>query len=88
MRVTNMWLMAFPTSSTTPIRKEKDRICIDNIGPQERRKRLLFGIQGLIFGVIVAVALIVFGVEWYWRLGLFLIFTSGLLGVFQARERT
>lgn len=72
-----------------PMREhDSNEICIENIGPKERQKRLIFGLQGLAVGFVIALALIYFGVEWYWRLGLFIIFTAAMTGIFQARERT
>ena len=59
-----------------------------NIGPGERRKRLLMGIAMLAVGVGITAALILTGVSRGWRVGLFLPFWMGALGLFQAREKT
>ena len=59
-----------------------------NIGPRERRKRLLMGVGMLAVGAASALALIATGVPRAWRIGLFFPFWMGALGIFQAREKT
>lgn len=59
-----------------------------NIGPGERRKRLLTGMAMLAVGALVALALILTGAERWWRVALFVPFWMGALGLFQAREKT
>ena len=59
-----------------------------NIGPQERRKRLLFGLVWWAIGLGTALALSAQGLSRWWRSPLFLCFWLGALGVFQAREKT
>jgi hypothetical protein len=59
-----------------------------NIGPNERRKRLVFGIAALGVGAAIAVLLILIDAPLGWRVPLFLPFFFGALGVFQAREKT
>ena len=62
-------------------------ICVENIGRRERRKRLVFGAAGLLFGAAFSVVTLGDGPSW-WRLGLFLPFWGGALGVFEAIDRT
>ena len=59
-----------------------------NIGPRERRKRLLTGAVVLIVGFAGLGVLIGAGLHPAWRLGLFVPFWLAALGYFQARERT
>ncbi len=59
-----------------------------NIGPGERRKRLIFGLISWGVGILLALALIASGASRWWRLVLALPFWLGALGVFQAREKT
>ncbi len=59
-----------------------------NIGPRERRKRLLMGITMLAAGVVIALGMIAAGAPRVWRIGLFFPFWMGSLGIFQAREKT
>ena len=61
---------------------------VANIGPRERRKRLVFGIAGLGVGAAIALLLILIPAPLPWRAPLFLPFFVGALGVFQAREKT
>jgi hypothetical protein len=61
---------------------------IANIGPQERRKRMLFGAGFLVIGLLSAATLIAGGVPRGWRLLLVVPFWAAGLGLFQARERT
>ncbi|MGH7827932.1 MAG: hypothetical protein ACREQ7_22495 [Candidatus Binatia bacterium] len=57
-----------------------------NIGPTERRKRLILGVFAVIAGFVLAVA---GGVGSFcgWAL-LFMVFWLGALGLFQAKEKT
>jgi len=62
--------------------------CHANIGPGERRKRLVVGIGMLAVGVGLGVGLIVTDVPRWWRIGLLIPFWLGALGLFEAKERT
>jgi hypothetical protein len=69
--------------------KDEDQtVCLQNIGPQQQRKRLLFGVQMLAFTLIVGVALIALGANHAWRLLLFFPFATAGTGFFQAWEKT
>ena len=68
--------------------EQTEKICVENIGPKERRRRVLFGLQGVAIGLVSAAVMLALGVEWYWRLSLFLIFAPAMFGFFQAFERT
>ena len=59
-----------------------------NIGPKESSKRLIMGVAVLGLGVGATVALILTGVNRWWRLALLLPFWLGALGFFQAKEKT
>jgi len=63
-------------------------VCFQNIGPQQQRKRLIFGVQMLAITLLVGVALIAMGVNHAWRLLLFFPFASAATGFFQAWEKT
>ena len=62
--------------------------CIANIGPRERRKRLVFGVVALSLSVVISAIFVVTGVRPVWRLTLFVPLFAGALGFFQARDRT
>ncbi len=64
------------------------QVCIANIGPRERRRRLMSGIVILALGVGIAAILVVTHISPLWRLPLFLLFYGGASGVFQWREKT
>lgn len=61
---------------------------VANIGPKERRKRLLTGLLALIIAFGALALLVASGAHRTWRLALFAPFWLAALGYFQARERT
>lgn len=63
-------------------------VCIPNINNQERRKRLLFGGIMLAISLLVLAALVLIGVNRWWRLPLSLLFWGAATGYFQWREKT
>lgn len=69
-------------------KKETDEVCITNISPLERQKRLRFGIGQFIFTVAVLGILIALQLNPLWRLPLLLMFWASAVGYFQARDKT
>lgn len=69
-----------PTPSLTTV-----VVCPPNIGPAERRKRLIVGVAALVVCVGAALLLSLDGAPRYWRLLLFLPLWTAALGIFQAR---
>ena len=65
-----------------------ETVCIANISPLERQKRLRFGIQQFIFALVILGVLIALDVNPLWRLPLLLLFWASAIGYFQAREKT
>ncbi len=63
-------------------------VCIANIGPRERRKRLMFGIATLAASLVISFLFVFYGVRAVFRLPLFVPLFVGALGFFQARDRT
>ena len=63
-------------------------VCIANIGPNQQRMRLRFGLVMFEMGILVAALLILTGVYPAWRIVLFLPFYLGAIGYFQARDKT
>jgi hypothetical protein len=59
-----------------------------NIGPRERRKRLVFGIAALAVSIVISFLFVFTGVRPVFRLPLFIPLFVGALGFFQARDRT
>lgn len=64
------------------------QVCIANIGPRQRRRRLVFGQRMLAVGALATMALLVVHADLWWRLGLFVPFVMGAAGVFQATDHT
>jgi hypothetical protein len=67
---------------------EARQACIPNIGPRERRRRLVGGVGLSALGAIAAALLLGFGAARGWRIVLFLPLWAGALGLLQVRERT
>jgi len=77
--------------SNSPSQKEDEEVgevCIANISPIERRKRMRFGIQQFIIALVILGALIFFGVNHFWRAPLLLLFWASAIGYFQATDKT
>jgi len=66
----------------------ESNICIPNIGPKERRRRLNGGLLSLGVGIVAASVLFAIGAPRGWRLLLFLFFYGAMAGIFQWREKT
>jgi hypothetical protein len=63
-------------------------VCIANISPKERRKRLNYGIFQFVFGFVVLAALLAGGADKAWRLPLFAVFASAAVSCFQSYDKT
>jgi len=63
-------------------------VCIANISPAERLKRLRFSILQFVFGVIVLGLMLFLDVEKVWRLFLFVAFASAATTFFQWKDKT
>ena len=59
-----------------------------NIGPGQRRRRLVLGVVMLVVGAGALAALVAFEVDRVWRLALLAPFWASALGFFQAKEET
>jgi len=68
--------------------EEVGEVCIANISPLERKKRLMFGISQLITTLVVLVILIFLHINPLWRLPLLFMFWAAAVGYFQARDKT
>jgi hypothetical protein len=67
---------------------EAPTLCIANIGPRQRRLRMWSGIAGVAIGIGLGVALVVVDAPRWARLGLFVPYLAGTVGIFQARAKT
>ena len=63
-------------------------VCIPNISPAERQKRISFGIRQSVFTLMVLVVMIVLGLNHFWRLPLLFLFWAAGTGFFQAFDKT
>jgi hypothetical protein len=68
--------------------RDVGEVCIANISPLERQKRLAFGSRQLIFTLIILGILIALHVNPLWRLPLLFMFWAAAVGYFQARDKT
>jgi hypothetical protein len=63
-----------------------DAVC--NIEPAGQRQRRVFGLVMLVVGVTLALGAVMLHVDRVWRLGVFIPFVLGGIGVFQAQAKT
>ena len=63
-------------------------VCIANISPRERRRRLIGGVLQFAFALAVLAILNATGADHFWRLLLFLPFWGAATGFFQWRDKT
>jgi len=75
-------------NNSPPTDEEDGEVCISNISPLERQKRLRFGIGQFIVTLVILGLLITFGVDRLWRLPLLFMFWASAVGYFQARDKT
>lgn len=75
-------------NSSPPTDEEGGEVCISNISPLERQKRLRFGVSQFIVTLVILGMLIAFGADRLWRLPLLFMFWAAAVGYFQARDKT
>ena len=68
--------------------EETGNVCIANISPLERQKRLMFGIRQFLFTLIILGILIALHLSPLWRLPLLFMFWAAAVGYFQSRDKT
>jgi hypothetical protein len=68
--------------------EEAGEVCIANISPLERQKRLKFGIRQFIFSLLVLAVMLFLHLNPLWRLPLLFLFWAAATGYFQARDKT
>jgi hypothetical protein len=66
----------------------KAQICIANISPRERRRRLAGGVISLAISLALLAILMVLGKPRLWRLALIITFGSAGAGFFQWYDKT
>ena len=68
--------------------RDATSVCVPNIGPGERRKRLVFGAVAAVVSVAILAALLASDANRWWRVLLLLPFWACALGFIQVREKT
>ena len=63
-------------------------VCFTNIGPQQQRKRMTFGLFAFAIAIGFAALLFLLDANVWWRVLLFLPFAGAGIGYFQARDKT
>ena len=63
-------------------------VCIANISPKERQKRMKFGVAQLAVTLVILAVLVVLDVNPLWRLPLYFFFSAAAAGYFQAKDKT
>ena len=75
-------------NSTDPQDEQIGEVCIANISPKERKKRVRFAIRQLVTTLFVLVVLVVLGVNPLWRLLLFFMFSAATTSYIQSLDKT
>jgi len=84
----SLYFANFDTNSSAQEDVEIGEVCIANISPLERRKRMRFGITQFVISLVILGALLAFDANPLWRLLLILPFGAAAAGYFQATEKT
>lgn len=83
----SVYLSELNTNSSSQDEETKE-VCIANISPLERQKRLRFGIIQFIFALLVLAVMIALHLNALWRSPLLFLFWASAIGYFQARDKT
>jgi len=68
--------------------EEVGEVCIPNISPKERKKRVWFAKRQLLITLVVLIALMWLDVNPLWRLLLFFMFSAATTSYIQALDKT
>jgi len=68
--------------------ESQTEVCIENISPQERKKRLKISIQVFLFTLLILGSLLALDLNLLWRLPLFFMFVTSTTTFFQWRDKT
>ena len=74
--------------NTSDLEQGTGEVCISNISPRERMKRLIGGVIPLVIALAILIVLILADVNRLWRLPLFFLFAGAASGFFQWRDKT
>lgn len=84
----NLPFVQLDIKSSSQKNEDGEEICIANISPLERQKRLRFGITQFAITLVILGVMLAFGVDRLWRLPLLFLFWASAVGYFQARDKT
>jgi len=84
----SVYFASFDSNSSTPKDEEDGEVCIANISPLERQKRLRYGIKQFVTTLVILCIMLVFGINHFWRLPLLFLFWAAATGYFQAKDKT
>jgi hypothetical protein len=87
METTRSLSFALHASSSGP-HEPAGEVCIANISPRERQKRMRFAVVQFIVTLLILGALIIFDVHPLWRLALLFSFWAAGVSYFEARDKT
>ena len=68
--------------------QEAGEVCIANISPFERRKRLNFAIMQFMITLVILAVLIALHLNPLWRLPLLFLFSASTVSLFQVLDKT
>ena len=69
-------------------KEETAEVCIANISPLERRKRLRFAVQQSVITLVILGVMVALHLNPLWRLFLQFLFSASTVSYFQARDKT
>lgn len=87
--ITNLvWFSTLTPNTSGSQQEESGEVCIANISPLERRKRLMFAIRQFTVTLVLLGVLITLELNPLWRLSLFFMFSASTVSFFQVRDKT
>ena len=69
-------------------KQEIGDVCIANISPLERRKRLRFAARHFVITLVILAVMVALHFDPLWRLFLQFLFSASIVSYFQARDKT
>jgi hypothetical protein len=85
----NLNFSSTKTNQLNPLGDEgANEVCIANISPKERKKRLDFAIRNFVFTLTIFAIMLYFDMNALWRLPLFFLIAASTSSFFQWRDKT
>lgn len=86
--INSIVLFSSKSSTSRQLDEQIGEVCIANISPLERKKRMRFGMIQFALSLVILAVLVILDVNPLWRLPLILMFGAAASGYFQARDKT